>query len=297
MELRHLRYYVAVAEEENVSRGAMKLHVSQPALSRQIRDLEDELGLQLLQRSAKSVRLTEAGRAFLIEAKAILQRVDEGVEAARTVARGEQGELNIGYAPSLTSRFLSPTLRAFQAELPKVRVRLHDLSTEEMLAGVREGELQMALVVRASAASLRGLRFEEVAREPICLAVARKHRLARRRSVSVTQAAVEPLIAYSRAAYPEYHELLATVFSGIKLRPHIAEEHDSVIGLITAVEAGTGVALAPTSLSCIAGRRLKLMPLSPAPEPLVVGAVCATGEPAVGVARFLTLARTAASRL
>src|SRR2546425_5896285 len=147
MELRHLRYFVAVAEAENVSRAALKLHVSQPGLSRQIRDLEEELGFLLLERSAKSVRLTEAGRVFLIEARAVLERAEEGVKAARAVATGSS-ELHIGYAPSLTARILPATLRAFQAELPKVRVRLHDLSTEEMLTGLREGKLQMAFVVR-----------------------------------------------------------------------------------------------------------------------------------------------------
>src|SRR5437762_37615 len=139
MELRHLRYFIAVAEEENVSRAALKLHVSQPALSRQIRDLEEELGFPLLERSAKSVRLTEAGRVFLPEARAVLQRTEEGVKAARAVAMGGQGELHVGYAPSLTARILPPTLRAFQAGLPGIRVRLHDYSTEEMLAGLREG--------------------------------------------------------------------------------------------------------------------------------------------------------------
>src|SRR5438309_5969507 len=112
MELRHLRYFIGVAEEENVSRAALKLHVSQPALSRQIRDLEEELGFLLLERSAKSVRLTEAGRAFLSEARAVLQRAEEAVKAARSIATGG-GEIHVGYAPSLTARILPQTLRAF----------------------------------------------------------------------------------------------------------------------------------------------------------------------------------------
>src|SRR2546425_9543722 len=99
MELRHLRYFVAVAEAENISRAALKLHVSQPALSRQVRDLEDELGFLLLERGAKSVRLTEAGRAFLTEARAVLQRSEDAVKAARTVAAGGAGEPHVRYAP------------------------------------------------------------------------------------------------------------------------------------------------------------------------------------------------------
>src|ERR1043165_5766028 len=168
MELRHLRYFVGVAEEENVSRAALKLHVSQPALSRHIRDLEEELGFLLLDRGAKSVRLTDAGRAFLSEARAVLQRAEDAVKAARAIATGEHGELHVGYAPSLTARILPQILRAFQAELPRVRVRLHDFSTEEMLAGLREGRLQVAFVVRLPRALLRGLQFAELARDSIC---------------------------------------------------------------------------------------------------------------------------------
>src|SRR5579863_7380823 len=161
MELRHLRYFVAVAEEENVSRAALKLHVSQPALSRQIRDLEDELGFPLLERTAKSVRLTKAGRVFLDEARAVLQRADDAVKAAKAVATGG-GELHVGYAPTPTVRILPPTLHAFQAEGLKVRVVLHDLYTQEMLDELRAEKIQLAFLVRPKPAMLRGLRFEDL---------------------------------------------------------------------------------------------------------------------------------------
>jgi DNA-binding transcriptional LysR family regulator len=290
MELRHLRYFVAVAEEENVSRAALKLHVSQPALSRQIRDLEEELGFLLLERSAKSVRLTEAGRTFLPEARAVLQRAEEAVVAARAVATGS-GELHVGYAPSLTARILPATLRAFQAELPKVRVRLHDLSTEEMLAGLREAKLQFAFMVRCTPALLRGLQFEELLREPICLAVAPKHPLAGRRTVTVAEAAKEPFIGYSRKEYPDAYEMFSALFAAIKPIPRIVEEHDSVSSLIAAVEAGTGVAVAPESLICTAGARLKLIPFSPAPEPLVIGLVWPRKSLTAPAERFLEAAK------
>ena len=271
MELRHLRYFVAVAEAENVSRAALKLHVSQPALSRQIRDLEEELGLSLLERSAKSVRLTETGRVFLVESRAMLQRAVDAVSAAKAVAVGERGELHLGYAPTLTARMLPPALRAFQAAMPNVRVMLHDLSTEEMLVGLREGKLQLALLARPSKAALRGLRFEALGEDPLRLAVAPKHPFARRRSVSLTEAAHEPFIAYRRAEYPDYHVMLDATFETTKAKPRIAEEHDGVSSLISAVEAGQGVALVTESLGCLAGRRLKLMQLTPAPAPLVIG--------------------------
>lgn len=295
MELRHLRYFVVVAEEENVSRAALKLHVSQPALSRQIRDLEEELGFLLLERSAKSVRLTEAGRVFLIESRAVLQRVEEAVKAARAISAGS-GELHVGYAPSLTARILPPTLRAFQSELHKVRARLHDLSTEEMLTGLRDGKLQIAFVPRLSAAMLRGLKFEERTRDAICLAVAPKHPLAKRRTVTLEKVAREPIIAYSRKEYPEAHEMLNALFVPLKSKPRIVEEHDSVSSLIAAVEAGAGVTIAPQSLICTAGLRLKLIPFSPAPKPLVVGAIWSQGRLSVAGECFLKCAREVAAK-
>ncbi len=272
MELRHLRYFVAVAEAENVSRAALKLHVSQPGISRQIRDLEDEIGFQLFERSAKSIKLTNAGRSFLTEARAVLQRADEAVKTARAIATGQQGELHVGYAGSPTVRILPPTLRAFQVELPHVRVRLHDLSTEEMLAGLREGKQQIALMVCPTPGSLRGLRFAELMPLAISLAVSPKHPLARSRSVSLAEVAKQPLIAFSRPDYPDYHELLQNIFGPAKLKPRIAEEHDGVASLIAAVESGAGVAVVTESLACVTGARLKFLRLTPTPKPLSLGA-------------------------
>jgi DNA-binding transcriptional LysR family regulator len=136
VELRHLRYFVAVAEMENVSRAALKLHLSQPALSRQIRDLEDELGFSLLERTAKSVRLTGAGRKFLDDARVLLQHADEAVTKARAVASAEPTELHVGVSPTPTAEILPKTLRAFQAAMPNVHVRLHDWSNKEILEGI-----------------------------------------------------------------------------------------------------------------------------------------------------------------
>jgi DNA-binding transcriptional LysR family regulator len=150
VELRHLRYFVAVAEMENVSRAALKLHVSQPALSRQICDLEDEIGFCLLERTAKSVRLTDAGRAFLNDARTLLQQADEAVKKARAIASAEPTELKVGYSPAATARILPPILRAYQRVMPKAHVKLHDWSNEENVAGLRD----------ASTTSLCGSRFD-----------------------------------------------------------------------------------------------------------------------------------------
>jgi DNA-binding transcriptional LysR family regulator len=273
MELRHLRYFVAVAEEENVSRAALKLHVSQPGLSRQIRDLEDEIGFQLFERSAKSLKLTDAGKTFLTEAKSVLQHAGDAVKKARAVSSGTNGEINVGYAPSLTVQILPQALRTFQAQFPNVRVALHDLSTEEMLAQLGEKKLQVALTVRPPAKSLRGLKFEELARYEMCVAVALKHPLAKSKSVSLEQISREPLIAYNRKDYPEYHAMLEKLFAPTGRKPKIAGEHDGVSSIVAAVESGHGFALVPNCIACMAGPRLKLIPLKPALPAIPVVAV------------------------
>jgi DNA-binding transcriptional LysR family regulator len=294
MELRHLRYFIAAAEAENVSRAALKMRVSQPALSRQIRDLEDELGFLLFQRDGKSVRLTEAGREFLAGAREVIDAAKKAVEKARAAAAQSRIELHVGYAPSLTARFLPGALRAFQARSPGARVRLHDLSTGEMLSGLRERKLQIAFVVR-SPAMLRGLRFEELAREPFCVATAPNNPLANRKTLSLADIADQPLIAYSRKDYPDAREHLEALFATVKKKPKIAEEHDSVSSLIAGVEAGAGIAVATESLACTSGPRLKIIPLRPAPTPLTVGAAWMEGGLEPGGLEFLKCAREAAA--
>jgi LysR family transcriptional regulator, benzoate and cis,cis-muconate-responsive activator of ben and cat genes len=272
MELRHLRYFVTVAELLNFTKAAAKLHVAQPALGRQIRDLEDELGVPLFERNSRFVRLTDAGKAFVPEARAVLQRADVAAKTARAFATGERGEFHLGYAPSLTAEILPQALRAFEKRSPRVRVTLHDLSNREMFRAVREGRLDAALTVQSSPNQTRGLAFEKLRAYPACVAVNRAHRLARVKRVHLTQLVNERLIVYSRAEYRDYHEWLTALF-GAAIPPLLenAEEHESGTSLIAAVEAGRGVAIVSTNFSHAAGPRLTLLEIEPSPEPLAVG--------------------------
>ncbi|MGE3311761.1 MAG: LysR family transcriptional regulator [Limisphaerales bacterium] len=273
MELRHLRYFVAVAEEQNVTRAAARLHVSQPPLSRQIRALEDELGVALFEHGAKSIRLTDAGKVFHGEASAVLRRAEEAVQTVKAVASGRRGEVHVGYAPSLTVEILPRALRAFQESHPQVRVHLHDLTTEGMLIGLRDGDIQVALMIRPSSKALGALKFEELRRYAVCVAMHPTHPLAQGRKVSLKQVAGERLIGYTQTDYPEYHDWIADLFKGQASPPQISEEHDSATSLIAAVEAGRGVAVVQQGFECLAGPRLSLRKIVPAPAPFVVGVV------------------------
>ena len=274
MELRHLRYFVAVAEAENVSRAALKLHVSQPAVSTQVRDLEDEIGFTLLERTAKSVKLTEAGRVFLREARDVLQHAEDAVSRARAVVERERVELHVGYSPTPTAHLLPPILKACQKAAPHMRIRLYDQSNDQNLADLRAGKLQLAFLVQSPATLARAsksLRFQALAQGKVRLAVSPDHPLAHRKKISREEASREPFVAYTRADYPEYHAGLEAIFGHLKGRLRIVEEHDGFSSLIPAIEAGTGVAIVTDSFAQSAGKRVKLLRLDPEPEEFTIG--------------------------
>src|ERR1700757_3452701 len=296
MELRHLRYFVAVAEMENVSRAALKLHVSQPALSRQIRDLEDEIGFSLLERTAKSVRLTDAGRAFLDNARALLQSADEAVKKARAVASAEPTELHVGYSPTPVAEILPKALRTFQQAVPNVHVRSHDWSNKTILDGIRDGRLQLGLVVPpAKASALHDVRFEELFHERVCVAVAPEHPFARRRAIPIAEVAAEPLIGLTREDYPNFYDYLSIIFSKLKQKPRVVEEHDSFSGIISAVEAGTGITISIDVLGHTFGNRVKLLQITPEPKPISVGIAGTKGRLSPAAEKFWQCAKEAVS--
>lgn len=293
MELRHLRYFVAVAEEENVTRAAARLHVSQPPLSRQLRDLEEELGVVLFDRGPSSLSLTPAGRVFLVEARAVLERVEEARRVAATLVGQKKGELHVGYAPSLTVEILPQALRHFDVLSNGVRVRLHDLSTGEMIEGLRDKTLDVALMIKPRTASLRGLMFEALRKNPVCLAMPATHPLARVSQLGLGRIARERLVVYSKSDYPEYHSWLQQLFGKAKQTPQIGEEHDGATSLIAAVESGRGVALVQQGFECLSGGRLLVRPLAPAPAPFITGVARRKGADRGLVALFVEAARKA----
>ena len=295
VELRHLRYFVAVAEAENVLRAStQKLHVSQPAVSRQIRDLEDELGVQLFQRTGKALNLTDAGRLFLKEARIVLERTDEAVRNVRAFAEPGETELQVGYSPALRAQIVSPTLRAFQQAVPKVHVKLHDWSNDKIVTGLRDGRLQLAFIVRPSKrGDFRDLRFEELLREQVRLAVWPTHPFAQRRSVSLADAAKEPFVGLTREDFPDYHAYLGAIFAPVKNKPRVMEEYDSMTSVVSAIEAGTGVGVSVDALGQSFGSRVKLVRLTPEPRPLSFGLVTRKGKLSPATEKFCQCARQA----
>ncbi len=299
VELRHLRYFVAVAEMENVSRAAMqRLHVSQPSLSRQIRDLEDEIGVQLLERTAKSVKLTDAGRAFLEEARAILKHTDEAVEKVRAIAGKGETELHVGDWPLATGQVMPPLLRAYQKAMPKVKVKVHDWAVEKNIAGVRDGRLQLAIILPPlKANALEELRFEPLFTGRVCLAVSCEHPFATRRSVSLADAAREPFVGLTRDDYPRYLEYLSAIFAPVHQKPRLVEEQDGWSGVFSSVSAGAGVALTSEAFNYAFNDRIKCVRLTPEPKRIVVGMITRRGKLSPAAQMFCQCAKEAFARV
>jgi DNA-binding transcriptional LysR family regulator len=272
MELRHLRYFVAVAEALNFTKASARLRVAQPALSRQMTDLEDELGVDLMKRSPRGVTLTAEGKLFLDEVRELLKRADESVEKVRALARGEYGELHVGYAPSPTVEILPPALAAFQKDVPRVKVLLHDLSSDELIAGLQNATIELAVMVcQPVGDETAGIQFELLRTYPVCVAMTAAHPFARLKSVSLDKLAAEPLVGFRRKDYPEYYLSLDRLFASVHAEPRIAVECDSASSLITEVEAGRGVALSTTIFKLVAGKRLLYRPLTGTTEVVSVG--------------------------
>jgi DNA-binding transcriptional LysR family regulator len=295
VELRHLRYFVAVAEMENVSRAAMqRLHVSQPSLSRQIRDLEDEIGVRLLERTAKSVKLTDAGRVFLDEARAILKQTDDAVGKVRAIADKAETELHIGDWPLATGRVMPALLRAYQKAMPSVKVKVHDWPVEKNIAGVRDGRLQLAIILPPlKASALEELRFEPLFTGSVRIAVSCDHPFARKQSVSLVDAAREPFIGLTREDYPRYFEYLNAIFARVNDKPRVVEEHDGWSGVFSAVSAGTGVALSSEAFNYAFNDRIKVVRLTPEPKRVVVGIITRKGKLASAADKFCQCAKEA----
>lgn len=268
MELRHLRYFLAVGEALNLTRAAARLRVAQPALSRQIQDLEDEIGVDLLRRGSRGVMLTPEGRFFLEEVRELLKRADESVEKVRALVRGEYRELHVGYRGIGVVEMLPRALAVFQKAAPGVKVLLHDLSFDELIAGLRNAALELALVVQPTGLQLAGIEFESLHTYPLCVAVTAAHPFARLKSVALEKAVAEPVISLGRQDYREY---INRIFVPTGVKPRIAVQCDTFASLLIEVEAGHGIALGIPIFKHAAAKHLLYRPLTGTTESLSVG--------------------------
>jgi DNA-binding transcriptional LysR family regulator len=284
VELRHLRYFVAVAEEQNVTQAAKRLHLSQPPLSRQIRDLETEMGLALFERGANAIRLTEAGRVFLLEARAVLQRAEDAVSFTKSMANRKQSGVRVGSSASSSVEIIPRALRAFQHTNPEVTVNVRRMPMRDLPRALRSGELDVSLSVYGSPEDFRGLSVEPLGTYPVRVAVHKAHRFARLREVPMTELAKETILEAQG-----HTKIFLPYISGLKT----VDEYDSVESLIAGVETGRGVAVVYQVVSRIAGGRLVLRPLKPSPEPPPIVVAYRKDGVSATIAAFMAAVRTA----
>jgi len=271
MEFRHLRYFIAVAEECSFSRAAEKLHVSQPPLSRQIRDLEAELGVKLLERNRQGVRLTRLGTVVLAGARALVRDADAFKTEAKLLDREIHEELRIGYAPSPTAVIIAKVLAKYHKLAPGGRITLQDLTHTEILLGLKTKQLHAALTLRPHNKEMRGLRFETISRHAVGIICPIKSPLAGADNVRPSIVASQELIVYRAQDFPEYHKWIAGIL-GIGVGTLIvAQECDDVLGIIAAVESGRGVAIVGEFITAVSGNRVSFVPFAAKTHFLEVG--------------------------
>jgi DNA-binding transcriptional LysR family regulator len=246
MELRHLRYFIAVAEERSFLRAAERLHISQPPLSTQIKDLEEELGVQLLQRSSKGIQTTPAGEVFYGEARAVLARVEHARVAARRAARGEEGRLSIGFISVVDYSFLPAALKRFRDQYPGVEVQLHELTTDAQVQELAAERLDIGIGIAPVDHEL--IVFRRVVSERLVLAVPAGMLPAGAKSASLRKLADQPFVMIPRPMAPGYYDAFASLCRSCGFQPHIAQRAKQMQTVISLVSHGFGVAVVPESL-------------------------------------------------
>jgi DNA-binding transcriptional LysR family regulator len=247
MELRHLRYFVTVAEELHFGRAAQKLHLSQPPLSMQIKALEQELGVQLLLRTQRRVELTAAGEVFLEEAREILARVEQARSAALRAARGEVGELTVGFVTIADYNLLPQALSRFRAQSPGIRLVLREATTDVQLRELSEGRMDVGFLL--SPVKDERLDVLPLLREPLVAALPERHSLARGRGpLALRRLADAAFILFPRHMAPGLYDDVVSFCRSAGFSPRVEQEAVQMQTIVSLVSAGLGVALIPASL-------------------------------------------------
>ena len=263
IELRHLRYFIAVAEELHFGRAAVRLNISQPPLSQQIQQLEQEIGARLLARTNRSVRLTAAGEQFLADARLILQHVSQAADKAARLHRGDAGELRIGFtssAPFISG--VSDALFSFRQRYPDVHIQMQEINTRQLLAPLSDGRLDLGVMRNTELPD--NLSHQLLLEEPMYALMHRGHRLAGRAQLSITELSGEPLVFFDpQVGTALYGETLA-LLQRYQIEPTITQEVGEAMTIIGLVSTGLGVSILPASFRRVGLADVVWIPLAEA---------------------------------
>ncbi|KAA6465394.1 LysR family transcriptional regulator [Acidobacteria bacterium AB60] len=245
MELRHLRYFVTVAEELNMTRAAARLKLSQPPLSRQIRDLEAAVGALLFDRKAKKLKLTAAGQYFFKEAKNILLHAQRAARIARATAQGGAGSVKVGFLSPLGGTFLPQVMRAFRPRFPLVEVDLFELVPRSQIDALLNHEIDLGFVAKEEVQSINELAFAIISDVPLQLAVPSDHRFVRESRVRASELSKESFIMFTRSSAPATRDMLLRTLRSAGIEPSIVKQCDRAQMILDFVAAGIGIAILP----------------------------------------------------
>lgn len=255
LELRHLRYFVAVAEELHFGRAAQRLGMAQPPLSQQIQRLEQIIGARLFERTSRRVQLTDAGNALLPDARRLLAGAAAALLAARRAGRGEQGELRVAFAATVMFLALPEIIRAFRDRFPGVHLDLREMPTGPQLAGIKAGEIDIGFVREPEPDP--ELDIVTVMREPLRIAVPKGHPLASRATISVRHLADEPFVLFPAELAPGLHAQVMALCRAAGFTPRVVEESRELYTSVSLVEAGIGVSILPASVEKLGWRGVR----------------------------------------
>jgi DNA-binding transcriptional LysR family regulator len=264
MELRHLRYFVAVAEDLNFTKAAAKLHLAQPSLTRQIHNLEEELGVRLLSRTKSHVALTEEGRSFLVDARRILALATESILAVQRLCRGETGQLNIAYLSNFDFELLPETLAAFRQNFPHIALNLFDMTPAEQVRALETRKIDLGFVGLPPPTAARQLQWESIARQRTIVVLPVKHPLARKRQVKLGELKTMFFVGLSEKTHPGFRDWLNATCQPAGFIPRILQDAELEPALMTFVAEGLGVSLAREHIKKLAHPGVALRPLVPA---------------------------------
>lgn len=291
MELRYLRYFVAVAELGNFTRAAEKLRIAQPAISQQIKTLEDELGVMLLLRTKRSVKLTAAGHVFLRDATEILGRAEASRTNARRAAKGEIGTLSVGCFSSASSLFLPELIQIYREQFPAVRVHLAELTPSQQMDAFTRGTIDVGFTRPLPKNHEKDFAQTLVYRDRIVAVLPDRHSLAASSSLRLEKLADDDWVLFKRSEGPEQVDRFTQLCATAGFLPRIVSEPAMMQTVLMLVAAGIGVSLVPHCVSCFHQPGVCFIPIRPTPSPLELLAVRPKGEPQPTVGAFLDLLR------
>ena len=292
MELRHLRYFVAVAREGHITRAAEKLRMQQPPLSQQIKALEREIGAPLFLRHPRGVSLTDAGHSFLADAESVLAEVDRAAARARRTARGEVGRIAVGFTTSAPFHpLVARAIREFRATRPDVSFVLEETGSAELLAGLREERLDIAFI-RSGLADTAALTVHALLQEDMVAALPARHRLGRRPNLTLKDLAAETFILYRRPDGRGLYDVIVAACSAAGFSPHVGQEAPRIISTLNLVAAGLGITIVPASLSRLPLEGVTYRPLKGRPAVKVpLNLACRADERSAATLSFVELGR------